>query len=613
MFFPKTAVFLGVVLHLFHLHGCEQAGRASDFNLSHGGVTATTLEFFQLGVDCNVQQIINNFNKVVALINDTTTVPYAAHYRGLFGNYVNLNIHRLQVLGGRLQNIWDLGMPIDGGDRGSISSPRHREERAAFLLGLAAPAFQLGSGIYKAVQLHQLKKQLLNTNKRVDDLSLLVQDQQVTLGHHGRRITALEDWAANTDHKIDTLELATTTQIYIDNLIEEVEDQVTQASTIMDGLLDGRLSHLALTQDAMTGILRNMSTKAAANDRSLLVQSPADIFAQQASYVPTELGFLAIVHVAAARSENLMTLWKLVRTPLQISPDLHMTIHTDYEAIAVSGDGKTFRPLTLAQLTVCVLRAGFHYCPEGNVHLRADIIDSYDGALNDALCIYFVFASDFEHIRTACRFSIHPPIDQAFLLSGTSAVFVASKPMQGTRECPDGESNTFLVQGILQVSVADRCVVSTPYYSVTGVEDSTKNAKRGLVWPSTLPPLWADLDLELLHVLEQEGTTDVPTATPELRIYLAEAKIHRAAYTVRIVLGCALGLIFILGALGFTWVWRHRLLLQRRMRALLVQGVDRLLDVAAAHRLQDVEAARRLLPAGVELAEVNRQAVVEAT
>ena len=346
----------------------------------------------------------------------------------------------------------------------------------------------------------------------------------------------------------------------------------------------------------MDKLLTDMHAGAALSAHTLLVRTPGEAFQSRASVIPTRTGFFAVLHVPIAKSTDIMDLWVLVKVPFAVSPTLHMTIDTEYQAIAVASDAKTFKPMTLADLTVCDKRGAFHFCADGNIHVRQEIVQAYDGTPNDQLCVFFLYESRYENIRRACRFTLAPPRDQGFLLSGTEAVFVAAKPQQGELLCPGGVSRTFQLQGIVALQVPDKCVARTDFFSVTGVAETTTIAKRGLTWPSSLPPLWADLDLSLLEELKAEGSAPPPTDTADLRLFLEDARSHRMSHLSRSLLWASLSLLSLLSSLAAVWIWRNKRLVQRRMRALLVQGVDRLLDaVAARGGVQDADQLRELL------------------
>jgi hypothetical protein len=163
----------------------------------------------------------------------------------------------------------------------------------------------------------------------------------------------------------------------------------------------------------------------------------------------------------------------------------------------------------------------------------------------------------------------------------------------------------FTVEGIVEVNIPDGCTASTKYYSVTGVDedDDELTAERAYSWPATSGPLWASLDVKRLETLTAGGTNhilDAPMELEELQLYLEEDQIHHGASISRLALWATVAAVALAGFLATFWLWRNKVQLQRKMRALLIHGAEKMLDTIAqggqAGRRQDADALRALLP-----------------
>jgi hypothetical protein len=134
-------------------------------------------------------------------------------------------------------------------------------------------------------------------------------------------------------------------------------------------------------------------------------------------------------------------------------------------------------------------------------------------------------------------------------------------------------------------------------------DDDKLTAERAYSWPATLGPLWAHLDVKRLETLTAGGTNhvlDAPMELEELQLYLEEDQIHHGASISRLALWATVAAVALAGFLATVWLWRNKVRLQRKMRALLVHGTEKLLDTIAqggqAGRRQDADALRALLP-----------------
>ena len=580
--------------------------QASDFNMRHLGYTLSTLKYYQLGVNIDISVISDNLDKVEKIINATylkskeafQSMSWSAkQHHGKTIDPENMfmytqNLMETTAIRSKLAATFALGSPIGGGPRDPIEDLTRKARNPLKILSAGISVVGVLNGLYKTYQLRAIKKQMQAQGRAINDLSLLVSDNQARLGEHGVRLTDLEAWAATSqwfmNHALD--------QHHIEAFIRAIHAQADDAAHILDSLLTGRLSHRAVLPEAMGAIMTQMRNEAASVGNTLLVKTSGEAFQSRASYLPTEKGFFALLHLPMATTEDLMDLWVFIGVPIEISPTRHMTVHPGLDVVAVSQDKSFYRAMTLADLTLCDKRGPYHFCGSAsNMNTQTSITSLYQGQVNDQLCVLFIFMGKFEQVKSACRFHVDKPSEQGFILSGTEVVFVSTSPRQGIARCPSQIETTFQVAGITSVTVPVGCTASTDYFIATGTEDPTQdgNIRRASRWPSALPPIWAELDISLLEVLEAEGVTNTPAELGDLKLFLDDAKTHRIAKSSHVGLWCMFLLLLAAGAAGLYWTWRKKEQLRRKMRSLLVQGIDRVFRAMEAgdHQL-DAEGLR---------------------
>jgi hypothetical protein len=547
-----------------------------------------------------IQANINALDKIVKTGAHKMPTPFRE-----WNEYYAQNQRAVAALNTSLQATWNVGNPIDGSsrdtedtrDKREAANEDTRDKRAA--LAVASAAFGMVTGAYKVYQLRQFRKQMQQQDNQLDDLALQVKDIDTTLSRHGARLTALEDWSVRIQQNLLDHAQDMRTQHFVEGHIAEVTRQVEEVSQIMDGLLAGRLSPKAIRPDAMGTLLHEMETGATISGHTLLVKNPGEAFQSKCSFIATARGYFIFLHVPMAKTGEIMDLWHLVGTPIAVSAHRHMTVHTPFDVLAISNDKESFRSMTMSELTVCDKRADYHFCPAGNIHSKAAILKTYGGGIDDQLCTLFVFEAKYAEVKTACRFQLAKPSNQGFLLSGNRAVFVGATPQQGTIKCEGKVTTNFEVEGITEVEVGDGCVAETPYFAVTGttIADSS-SVERTYRWPAGLAPLWDGLDLTLLKEVEDAGIKDIPTEVNELRLFLEGTRRSHSAWIQRLGLGIAILVVAAAGIWATVWTWRNKVLLQRKMRALLIHGTDKLLDAVAAGeyaRQEHVDQVRTLL------------------
>ena len=552
----------------------------SDFNMRHLGYTLSTLKYYQLGVNIDLTVIYRNLDLVVSIVNATYLKGIAKYgpltrAEELHDSYfINQNAMEAAAIHEKITATWALGSPVGVGPRVPHDDSYRTKRNPLLFLKAGVSVVGVLNGLYKTYQLRAIKKQMQAQGRTINNLALMVAEHQTRLGKQGVRLDKLESWAAEAEKRILTMH----DQHHIEAYFRLVRAQADDAAHIMDLLLTGRLSHRAVLPEAMDTIMTQMSREAESVGNTLLVKSSGEAFQSRASYLPTDEGFFGLLHLPMATNEDLMDLWVFIGVPLQMSPTRHMTIHPGLDVVAVSQDKSFYRAMSLADLTLCDKRGPYHFCgAASNMNTQTSVTSLYQGQINDQLCVLFIYEGKFEHVRSACRFHVDKPSEQGFILSGTEVVFVSTAPRQGVAKCPSQIETTFQVAGITSVTVPVGCTASTDYFHATGTEDPTQdgNIRRASRWPAALPPIWADLDLDLLDLLDADGISNTPTDLDDLKIFLDDAKTHRWARSSHVALWSTVILLLAAGLAGLLWLWRQKNRLQRKMRALMIQGIDR--------------------------------------
>ena len=523
--------------------------KAADFNMRYRGTTTSTLGNYQYGVKVDLDALDKNLANMDRVLENMQR-PFDDNYAGYLISMDRAAIKRLRE---QLAETRALGedFSVDRARREAedewtdeeeddqprttprdwpqnITLDRHGRSLSAFL-SVGSAVVGTVRGIYRQIQLQKMRREMEEHQGKIDDLYMMAADFTTTLGAHAIHLAELENWAQELDEGFYQLQYMAERQAVVAHYMSILREQVQGAANIMDLLIHQQLSHTALKTGEMRKVLTLVKKEAATIGYVLLVNNAAEAFQAKASFVMTEYGFMAILHLPLSKANDEMDLFEYVPIPIVIDEKHHMTVQPRLSVVAVSKDKTYFRAMSLSELTMCDKLGSLHLCENANMQTNKAVALAYKGQRNDHLCAWFIYTSQFHHIRSACQFYLEKPAEQGFALSPYDFVFVGTEPHQGFMVCTGKTDATFQVDGPTLVTVPIGCVARTDYFTATAGDKSLlEEASVRFIWPKSKgSPLLEDIDLELLATLEKTARKDIPVETVALRAYLRTEAIQQ--------------------------------------------------------------------------------------
>jgi Baculovirus F protein len=531
-----------------------------DINLVRRGTAISTLGYYTATVFFNCTATYRHINRLidlVAVIGDSSN--YAGAFltpkeKEVYENQIKAQARRLwsvSTLGkstdrflanrepdvpmedtflDRAKRSWDaLDAPLPGNEQDHTPQQHvlRRVKRSWF--SILNPIVGGVFNIIRTVKMYQLQKDMDTVKQVQDDLLLVVDDLQTTVGNQGTRLVRLEEWSANMTAFTLGLVSHLEANDIIRSQIDLVTKQVDHVVTNMDLLLDHRISLTIFEPQQMNMLLAQIRKETEDAGYEILAKTEAEIFQSKATHAMVIDGFLAFISIPIAHKDDHMTLYEYVPVPVVLDDDHHLTFTPSHPVIAISDDKESFRTLTLAELNQCERIGELHLCPNANVVAKKDLTVIYDGQRNSDLCAWFLYDYQYQDAARACELRVHAPTDGAYHLSGPEYIFVVTKAQKVTIACP-GEPDMFdQVLHIKRVTVGAGCTATSTHHVVTGMAELySEEALISYKWPYSLADLRHGLNLTQLSIIEERNDPDVniPEEKNALVLFLHEDSLH---------------------------------------------------------------------------------------
>jgi hypothetical protein len=134
----------------------------------------------------------------------------------------------------------------------------------------------------------------------------------------------------------------------------------------------------------------------------------SDYLQMERSFVAGQEGFSTLVYVLLIDMKSALTIWEHHILPIPLYHGLYLNLGpADYTHLAVTQDLGLYRAMTRAEFNTCRRVGGFYLCDRGLVVTKAPKLEAPPPPWKDpALCLFALFARQFELARETCRTTI---------------------------------------------------------------------------------------------------------------------------------------------------------------------------------------------------------------
>ena len=257
--------------------------------------------------------------------------------------------------------------------------------------------------------------------------------------------------------------------------VHMLEKQFETAKHGYEAALNGKLSMGLFLEYENHHFLAQIFAKSNLEGKEMMAYRPSDILQYPASWVASETGFNVLLHVPLVNEDNLLTLYRILPSPITLPDGKHLNFDLGTEHhIAISKSKKWFRNMEHDELAECTLRGPYWDCTKASVLRRApdaqEMRDMEPGRTE--FCLWALLEKEYEFAAKSCP--THAPREeaQAVAISTKTASLFATTPSKGTITCDQtGERKDFVLRDLTIIQMEPGCHAETADFHISTSSD----------------------------------------------------------------------------------------------------------------------------------------------
>jgi Baculovirus F protein len=522
------------------------------------GRTISTLGYAHLHLELNLNislqqtealcQTLEEAHRIASHHGNHHDVPQFKHY------LIQATTCRDSVA--KLQGLNTLGLPIQ----------RLSERQKRFL----AEILGVGSillGMYNTAQIADLKDTQANQGKMIDSIVYHMDSLDQRLSTTAEHVNELNQLVANERTRFMELIVAETKSAIISAFMNAALDHNRDIAEVVQTLLLHRLSPNLGTSEAFQRTLSQTNRQAEKKGYRLLINSVADLFQCETSFITRPGAIDIFVHIPMAHKNDDLMLYEQIPIPVQIpNSSSFVSVKPDRNVLAISADGQRYKAMKIADLSRCTHTGQNYLCREENVYRKAEStpITNTKKVVDDEQCLYFLFQQNYAGINLTCPMHIQGPSNSARAITGTKFILTSNPPHMGTISCANGTTSRFSANPVTVLNIPPGCSAETNTHVVTSTLDINAEVKMvAFSWPFPITTLLHQLDLDLLKELQTiHPLEDIPTEASDATAWAqAKKEYHQhktTSYGTTLAVIILVGLLIIGVGIGLFYCYRRR-------------------------------------------------------
>ena len=392
----------------------------------------------------------------------------------------------------------------------------HSDERSGrqFLMGLGAVGGVLGTifGLFNQMEMHNIER---HVSRLETSHNMLIQ-----IAHKNtQNIHALTAEINHLDSIIETLIQFNPALVYA-KLMSQVEDVADHLDALLDTvqqLMHQKLSVKLLSLHQLHIMFESIQNTAKANDWTLLIKNPQDVFQLDVSYIRKNADVIIMLHVPCLTDNHLLTIYRYANLPLPVTPllqtlqanqslahlqpvhtihdlmsqfahptstassqeALHLVPETDLIAIGRNdGLSHRYKLLTHSDLAACVQRNHIFLC-EGHQVLRTDLEGS---------CLGSIYLQSERGVRENCKIERKLLRESVFQISATDHLVVSPYPHTSQITCKNGTHFPIRIRTTSRIRINPGCSLKLFNHTLRS-DQSIRIKPEPLLFPWDFNPL----------------------------------------------------------------------------------------------------------------------------
>lgn len=353
--------------------------------------------------------------------------------------------------------------------RPTTPPPLPRTKRQLALIGgaiagiLSAIAGTTIYGMLEDSKLQHLAAAINNIDTRQRAMVHLIDDMSEDVRVNRKSISLLAGYTRNVIKNLKTTQTIQDSLIsngYAQSLLRNVRSNLELYVRVTEAASNHRLAVGLVSHKAAKEAIEAIKSMALKKNLTPVIVDPHHFNQLPTSFVFTSVGLQLVVHVPLMSASQTMDLFSYTSFPVQVGNKLAMAIRPEKTLLALSSDRTVFKELSKEDLGLCFNMKQIFICT--NVHIVSKA--------SHPSCLYALYFSQSQAIRTNCRLQISPLRD-IVVPAGTPNQFMAFTVNPRTFSIHCTHNNTQIdgvqLKKIQMITVPDGCEVTLPNYVLT--------------------------------------------------------------------------------------------------------------------------------------------------
>ena len=358
-------------------------------------------------------------------------------------------------------------------------------------------------GTWNTVEIQQLKTSNHELVVKMDDIV----KQQLANDVH----LDLIDRAILTVHQdLQQLHLDHIHQRFIEHTarqLQVVQQEITQITQVLDGLIQHRLSSSILDQDIINNMFLNLSRTADNLQYNLLPTNTFELIQCPTSFLAQNHTVHIFLHVPITRPDaTKLTIYKYIPLPFHVNHAPSFITRPTKQYIAINSLKQTFFTMDRHEFEQCQSVGKLFICHNQIIHNHSSTqLDTNSTIPKQEACLFALFLQRAETAMKVCDiFPIQLDPPQLHQLHADQVLIHTYSPTIAITTCPNGDHADLHISQPTMVTIPPTCTISVPHSAFTASINLDRTFHHKIyTWPHDpikfLNPLQSTIPIQSLQ------------------------------------------------------------------------------------------------------------------
>jgi hypothetical protein len=417
------------------------------------------------------------------------------------------------------------------------------------------------ASIYTIGELHAIKASVSDLQQEEDYVLDIVQSHEIRLATFEKKEAILEEITKKTLMTFKTSSLLISSLMFyiqFEYKISLVKQNVDGYQDVINGIMSRRLPTAIVNFANMTTVLRNVTAKVEERGFHLIPQSIDHIFQVEVSYLTEGRKVHILAHLPIARTENILTLYKYLPTPIPLADRaVTMKINDFHDVLAISNS--FFLTMKFYDLASCKVMGKTYLCQNQNVLTKTKFLDT--------TCLGSLHKSDATKVVENCPHTFHAPQDEIYQLSKTKFSSFSTKEQNLDVNCIKKSKSgiwvkdypdTRVINGQQKIELGTNCIAESDKH-MFGTDINVESENSYLIFERSFQNPYKKFDFfdqELKEMaIEYNSLSEVvPSNVRNLKAEFAHQRNTHHLYNA-IYIAAGVGTAFVLALVYFGYLY----------------------------------------------------------